>query len=225
MDVVDDLRVPHVLNLADGELGLGLTEDVPVAIVVVAYILVIELGRIGAFKRSAEGFPVPVGDDVDTVGILRRNQDEDRILEDCFELRAVFGDQLIRKLDCGRSGRNFGGVNRAGDHHHRFAFGDQFLRFGIGGLARVRELRLDLAVAVQVTQRVRIGNVGGDVGPALRGFAEFGYANLVAGFGESLEVAHHLVPIEQFPVGPHLMAEVALRSRDLGSLHNCCGEE
>ena len=69
VDVVDDLRVPDVVDLIDRELRLDLRKGVPVAVVVVADVFVIKLGRLGAFERRAERFVVPVFDDIDAVGI------------------------------------------------------------------------------------------------------------------------------------------------------------
>ena len=45
MNVIDDFGMPDVLNLRDDGAGFGLGKDVPVAIVVVADVLLIELGR------------------------------------------------------------------------------------------------------------------------------------------------------------------------------------
>jgi hypothetical protein len=69
MNVVDDLRMPDVVNLVDSDLRFDLRERIPVAIVIVTGVLVIELRRIGAFERRAECFVVPVFDDVDAVRI------------------------------------------------------------------------------------------------------------------------------------------------------------
>ena len=69
MNIVDDLRMPDVVNLIDGDLRLDLGEGIPIAVVIVAHILVIKLRRIGAFIRSAERFVVPVLDDIHAIGI------------------------------------------------------------------------------------------------------------------------------------------------------------
>src|SRR6185436_15502955 len=69
MNVVDDLRPPNVVNFVDGDLSFDLRERVPVAIVIVARVLVIELRRISAFERRAEGSVVPVLDDIHAVRI------------------------------------------------------------------------------------------------------------------------------------------------------------
>ena len=80
--VVDDLRMPDVVQLRDGQPRFRLREDVPVAIVIVADILVIELRRRDAFVRRAQRLAIPVAHDVHAVGIERGHQDEDRVLED-----------------------------------------------------------------------------------------------------------------------------------------------
>ena len=63
VNVVDNLRMPDVENLVDDQLRFDLREGVPVAIVVVAGVLVIKLGRIGAFGgmvRVPPGYRQPV---------------------------------------------------------------------------------------------------------------------------------------------------------------------
>ncbi len=69
MDVVDDLRMPDVVDLIDRELRLDLRERVPVAVVIVADVLVIKLWRLGAFELCSERFVVPVFHDIDAIGI------------------------------------------------------------------------------------------------------------------------------------------------------------
>ena len=86
MYVVDDLWMPDVVNLVDRDLRLNLREGVPVAVVIVARVLVIELRRIGAFERRAECFVVPVLDDVNAVRVERRDQQNDRVVENFLNL-------------------------------------------------------------------------------------------------------------------------------------------
>ena len=87
MNVVDDLRMPDVVNLVDRELRLDLRERVPVAVVIVAGVFVIELRRISSFVRRAESFVVPVLDDVNAVRIQRRHEQDDRVVEDLLNFR------------------------------------------------------------------------------------------------------------------------------------------
>ncbi len=90
MHVVDDLRMPDIVQLRYGEPRFRLREDVPVAIVVVPDILLIQLRRRRAFVRRAQGFAIPARDDVDTVGVERGNQDEDRVVQDLLESAVYF---------------------------------------------------------------------------------------------------------------------------------------
>ncbi len=81
MNVVNDLRMPDIMNLIDRDLCFDLGKGIPVAIVIVADVLVIKLRRIGAFVRRAQRFVVPVFDDVDAVRIKRRNEQDDRVAQ------------------------------------------------------------------------------------------------------------------------------------------------
>jgi hypothetical protein len=96
MDVVDDLRMPDVVNFVDGELRLDLGERVPVAVVVVTDVLVIELGRLGAFELCAKCFVVPVFDDVDAVGIQAGDEQDDGVVEDLFDLGFIAAGESMR---------------------------------------------------------------------------------------------------------------------------------
>ena len=108
-----------------------LRENVPVAIVVVADVVVIELRRRSAVIRRPARLAIPARDDIDAVRILRRLQQQDHVIENRLELRViVFGQQPIGKLDRGVRRRDFGRMNRAGDHHDRLAFGVQPRGFG-----------------------------------------------------------------------------------------------
>ena len=89
MNVVDDLRMPDVENLVDDQLRLNLRERVPVAIVVVAGVLVIKLRRIGAFVRRAQSFLIPVVDDIDPVRIRRRHEQNNCIAQNFLNLGIV----------------------------------------------------------------------------------------------------------------------------------------
>ncbi len=126
-------------------------------------------------------------------------------------VRRVLSDQLVGVLHGRARRRELGGVDRAGDHHDRLAIEEHLLGLGVGGFARIGEALLDGDVAVQVTERVGVGNGGGDEGPVVGGLADFLHSDAVAGLGQQLEIADHLFPIEGGFVFANLMAEVALR--------------
>ena len=89
MDVVDNLRMPDVVNLVDSDLRLELREGIPVAIVIVACVFVIKLRRVSSLVRRSERFVVPVFDDVDAIRIQRRHQEDYGVAQDVLNLRVV----------------------------------------------------------------------------------------------------------------------------------------
>ena len=68
-DVNSIVRMPNVVNLVDGNLCLNLGKRIPVAIVIVAHILVIKLRWICSLVGRAERLVVPVFDNIYAIGI------------------------------------------------------------------------------------------------------------------------------------------------------------
>ena len=169
--------MPDVVQLADDEPRLLLRQNVPVAIVVVPDVLLIELRRRGPLERSAQRLPVPSRHDIHPIRIERRREQKDRVVENGLEARLVLGQQPVGELDRGVRRRKFGRVNRAGDQHDRLALGDQRLGDRPRRGARIGQLLLDLDVAVEILQRFRRGDDGGDQRPAFGRLAELLHAN------------------------------------------------
>ncbi|MEJ7698223.1 MAG: hypothetical protein WKF71_01045 [Pyrinomonadaceae bacterium] len=69
VNVVDDLRMPLVVNFINGQLRLNLRERIPIAVVVVSDVFVIKLRRRGSFKLCAERFVIPIFDNINAVRI------------------------------------------------------------------------------------------------------------------------------------------------------------
>ena len=219
VNVVNDFGMPDIVQRGDGEARLHLRENVPVAIVVVAHVVVVQLRRRSAFERRAESLAVPARHDVDAIGIERGHQQHDVVLEDGAVVRGVIGEDAVGEFHGGVGGGDFGGMDGAGHQHHGLAFEEEFLSLCLRGFARVGELLLDGDIAVEMLEGFGIGDGGGNERPAFGAFAEFFDADAVAGFLQRLEVAHHPIPVEHRAVVGELMAEVALRGRYGG----CCG--
>jgi len=115
VQIEDDLRMPDVVELGDGEARFSLREEIPVAVEVVAGVLVAEPRRRRALERRAQGLSVPAGDQVQAIGIERGHEQKDGVIEDGAEARRVLGEQTVDELDGGMGGGEFGRVNRAGD--------------------------------------------------------------------------------------------------------------
>ena len=59
VDVVDDLRMPDIVSLFNGQSGLDLRKRIPISIVIVARVLVVELCHGRAFVGCSEVALVP----------------------------------------------------------------------------------------------------------------------------------------------------------------------
>src|SRR6266567_820709 len=128
VDVVHDLRVPHVVDRVHYELRLDLGERVPVAVVVVPDIVMIQLGWVGALRGRADRTVVPASDDRDTVGVERGHEPEDDVIEDRRGREPLGGHRgrapsrrwsATRLLRRGRRSRH--GGDRYGDENHQRA--------------------------------------------------------------------------------------------------------
>ena len=124
MYVVDDLRMPGVVNLVDGELRFNLREGVPVAVVIVACVLVVELGRIGAFERSVECFVVPVLNDVYAVRVELGNEKNDRIVEYLLNLGFARRGKPVSDEHAGKIRPDLRRVDAASNQHNCFSTPD-----------------------------------------------------------------------------------------------------
>src|SRR5689334_23273668 len=125
MYVVNNLRKPVVPEETREDLRLFEVEHEPIAIVVVSGVVVIEFGRFFSFERSAEGFPIPVGDDVYAVGIGRRNQQQKRVLKDFARVCVLCGGELVSELHRHLRRDDLRRMNRARDRNYDFGGGDE----------------------------------------------------------------------------------------------------
>jgi hypothetical protein len=68
------------MDLLYGEPVLNQVEHEPVAVVVVPGVLLVDEGRLRALVRGAQGLLVPVDDEVEAVGVERRDQEQDNVI-------------------------------------------------------------------------------------------------------------------------------------------------
>ena len=147
VDVVDDLRIPRRVERVHRVARLGLRERVPVAVVVVADVVVVELRRRRPFRLRAERRAVPVADDVHAVRILRRHEDDDRVREDRARLRRVAAREAVGEHERRGEAADFGGVDRRRDEDDVLPVGEQRLELVVPAQPRVHQLALDHLVA------------------------------------------------------------------------------
>ena len=216
MHVIDDLRVPHVVQLADGGARLRLRKDIPVAIIVVPHVALPQLRRRRTFERRAQRLAIPLGHDIDAVRIQRRHQQHDVILQNGPEARRILRDQPVRKLHGAVSRRHFGGVNGASDQHHILAAADELLGLRGGGDARIGQAPLLFPVAIEMAQRVGRRDGRDNQWPPVDALAVLVNADLVARLRQRVEVSRDPGPVQQLAIRPHAVTEVRFRRGDGG---------
>ena len=125
-----------------------LGEHEPVAVVVVAGVAVIEVG-IGPLKRCAPSL-VPVVDDQDLpIRILRRRQENDRVVEDVVDFRGVLGREAMGDPDNRLPVADLGRVDGCVEEIEGDTLAGQGTRLGLGQTSRVGQLMVYLDEPVQ----------------------------------------------------------------------------
>ncbi len=87
--------------------GFDLGEHVPVAVVVVADVVVVEIGQRSALVVRAEIFAILLGDHGLAVRIERRNEQHDDVIQAAERLGIVGGGELVRPLHGHLAGADF----------------------------------------------------------------------------------------------------------------------
>ena len=151
MHVKDKLREPFLpIQLRDG-LRLNEIEHEPIAIIIVPGVMMIQLRRRCAFALGAERLAIPICDNINAVGIRRRNKQKDRVLKYLFGLSVVCRREIIRKIHRHLRRHYLGRVYRASDRDNRFAVLYEIVEFTLIAYgARVSQSSADAAVFFEV---------------------------------------------------------------------------
>ena len=181
VDVVHDLRVPHVVDRVHYELRLDLGERVPVAVVVVPDIVMIQLGWVGALRGRAHRTVVPASDDRDTVGVERGHEPEDHVVEDRARGGAGVGGEPIRQRNGRKVTADFSRVNARRDEDDRPAV---LHRLPCGATCPQRpwigQLCVELPVVIETAEIRWTRDHQSDKGRTQRGLAELPVIHAVA---------------------------------------------
>jgi len=198
-----------------GHLALFLREEVHVAIVVVAGVEMIEVRQRAGLAGRTESLVVPVGDHDLAVGIERRLEQQDDVVEDFPDARGVAGGEVVDQLDDHLGSAYFGGVNVVGDENDRFAGAEDLVAFGVGGRAALEvELAFEGLDAVEVAQVIGRTDFHEHERIAAGGGTEIAEADPVAVGGDVLHVLDDLVPADEFLVAADAEAEVLFGGLD-----------
>ena len=176
---------PFVPEHLGGHLAFLLAEEVHVAVVIVAGVVVIEERQRTGFAGRAEGLVVPVGDHDLAVGIERRDQQEDHVVEHLFDGGGIAGGEVVDQFQHHLRRADFGGVDVVGDEDDGLAVAEDLVALGLGGGAA-----LEVELAFQVLQLVEIAQVLGgadfqqDERIAVGGRAEIAELDAVGAIGD-----------------------------------------
>jgi hypothetical protein len=121
MLVVDDLRKPFRVELARAVPRFGLVHHEPVAVVVVADVLVPQLGRT-VLPRPAEVLAIPVRHHRRAVGIHIRDEQENHVIANESHLVGLVRHRLEEHQRRGLTMRHFGRVQTEINPDDGFAF-------------------------------------------------------------------------------------------------------
>ena len=215
MNVVHDLGMPHVVQRVDHELCLDLGEGVPVAVVVVPRVVVVQLGRVGAFGGRAERAVVPAGDDRDAVGVERGDEQQDHVVED----RPGGGGGVAREAVGEDRGRQvpayFVRVDARRDEHDGAAVAQRLLRLAVvADGPRIGEPRVELSIAIEALEVLRARDEERDEGRAQRALPELAVPYAVARLRQGLVIAQQRRPVGEPAVLARLEAQDRLGSGD-----------
>jgi hypothetical protein len=224
--VVDDLRAPGVVNLVHGQSRLGLREGVPVAVVVVADVVVVKLGRVRPLEGRAERAVVPALDDVHAVGVERGDEQDDGVAEYLLHLGLVRGGEAVRDEHPREVRADLGRMHPAGDEHDAAAAADEPLRGAVARgaeRARVCEAALNLLQLGEAREVLGRADGGEHEGRAQRRLAQLLELHARARGVEAAEVLDGLRPRGQLAVVAGAEAEHVLGRRDSGGGRNARG--
>ena len=205
--VEPDLRQPLVVDRARDGLRLLLREHEPVAVVVVADVVVVEPRHAPALVARAEVLPVPLGLHHLPVGVDRRQQQQHHLVEAALRLGVLGGRERVRPLHRHLRGADLGRVDVAGDEQEHLALAHERLGLGLGEAARVGDLARDLLQPLLVREVLLGGDRGQEQVLAERRLAEHLELDARRGGVERLEVGEDLPVVGERPVGAHGHAE------------------
>ncbi len=210
---------PHLVHVEHGlrhgaleeeieaDAGLREVQHEPIAVVVVAGVVVIEPRHRSALVLGAEPTLVPVDDHLLAVGV-HRDDVEDRLLEGLREAFAPAGRDVVGELERHLRGADLGRVEARRYHRDDFALGDERLGLGGGERARVGEAPRDLHVPVEPLEVLGRRENDRDHRPAERGGADPFHQHPRRGLVEELEVAPCLFVIGERAIGADFEAEI-----------------
>ena len=213
VDVPVDLRVPDLVEELGDDLRLSLRQHEPVAVVVVAGVVLVELQEPRALVRRTDVLAIPARDVVEPIGVERRGEQDDHILTHPLPELVLRGREEVGELHRELRGGALGRVHRARDEEHDLALADGLFEPLLARAARVGEEPRVLTDRVEVLEVPRARDDGEQEVAALRALTDLHGLDARALTAELVEVARDLRPIHELEVTTDGAAEVLFRCR------------
>ncbi|MNJ31664.1 hypothetical protein D3C77_263080 [compost metagenome] len=211
--VVDDLREPlaEELPVDVGRLGHG--RQVVVAVVIVADVLLVQLGDAGelTLQRILVAH-VPGRDQLPPVRVQRREQDDD-VVQDARRLGVLGRQPFIEGGDQGLGRHRLGRMQAAVDPDHGLALGGQGAGLGLADALGLGQAARDLLIAVDLGQVLGRGDDGEILRPPFGRLADLDQLHPIRLPGQGVQIAFELAVGDQAIVVADLMAESLQRGR------------
>src|SRR5882762_425043 len=212
MDVVDNLRKPLLPKQLCDEPGLPEIQHKPVTVVVMSGVVMIELGWFFPLEGRRKGFPIPVRDNIHSIGIGRRYQDQNRVLKDLTSFAVLGGGKLKCQLHRHLRSDNLAGMDRTRDGHDRLAGIKEFVSFKVRlDQPRVRKFLLDRFILFQIAYILWRTNESDEKIPTKRCLSKSFNMNSCTGLIKTVKVVCNLFPVSNRSVVAWLKAKHVLR--------------
>ena len=122
MDVIDNFGKPFFPKQPGDRLRLFQIQHEPIAVIVVTRVVVIKLRRLASFGRCAQRFSIPIGDDVNSVRIRRRNENQNRVTQNRKRVFIGRAGEVVGELHRHLRSHNLSRMNRTGNDYYSLAF-------------------------------------------------------------------------------------------------------
>ena len=210
---VDDVRLPVAPGLLDDP-RLDHVQHVGVAVVVVADVLLIELRQSGQLIRRPDVRHVPFAHHLLAVGIDRRPQHQNHVVEDRLGRRLVGlrpADEVVRELRRVLRAGDFGRMQTAVDVDNRLAFAGELTRRRVGQPRRMRQPLCNLPIALDLIEVLRVRDEREVHRAPLARLAAFDEADVLARGRELPEIVDRLIVGRELVVGAGLETKRRVR--------------